>query len=259
MIDAAVVLIMTKPSRASRSIFARAHDSKSTRSSPSRFRKPVGLSIIAVLAICLSAALASEPFLPEDLLSRVKEQFGRRAERTLIHWQNFIIKNADKSEERKLKLVNLYFNVIPYASDSKQWGVKDYWSTPVELLVHDRGDCEDYAIAKYFTLRKLGVAAEKLRVIYVRVNERTRRSRVGNGLNDSRAHMVLGYYESPTSPPLILDNLTRAIKPASERPDLEPIFSNNSDDLIKSMLRRRGADIKFRDVSEEWYAFMLRI
>lgn len=212
-----------------------------------------------MLAIFLSTALASGPFLPDELLSRVKEKYGRGAERSLIRWQKFIIKNADKSEERKLDLVNLYFNVIPYAPDLKLWGVKDYWSTPVELLVHDRGDCEDYAIAKYFTLRKLGVATEKLRVLYVHVTERTKLLRAGNGLNDSLQHMVLGYYETPTSSPLILDNLTRGIQPASERSDLTPVFSFNSDDLILSMLRERGADVKYRDGSRQWYDFMLRI
>jgi predicted transglutaminase-like cysteine proteinase len=212
-----------------------------------------------MFAIFLSAALAGEPFLPDELLSRVKEEYGRGAERSLIRWQNFIIKNADQSEKRKLELVNLYFNVIPYASDLKQWGVNDYWATPVELLVHDRGDCEDYAIAKYFTLKKLGVAAEKLRVVYVHVDERTRRTRAGNGLNDGFAHMVLGYYETPTSSPLILDNLTRAIKPASERPDLKPVYTLASDDLILSMIRKRGADVRYRGGSKQWYDFMLRI
>jgi len=195
--------------------------------------------------LLLSTALASQPFLPSELLSRIKEEFGRGAERSLLRWQKFIIKHADKSEERKLQLVNLYFNVIPYSSDSRMWGVSDYWATPVELLVHDRGDCEDHAIAKYFTLRTLGVPAEKLRVIYVHVIDRRRSWQIGNGLNENLEHMVLGYYETPTSSPLILDTLTRGIQPASERSDLKPVFSFNSDALIMSMLRKRGVDVKY--------------
>ncbi len=233
--------------------------SRSTRSRLSIPRRRGRVSIIAVVAFYLSTAVAGGAFLSDKLLSRVKEEYGRGAERSLVRWQKFVLKHEDKSEERKLELVNRYFNVIPYASDSKQWGVKDYWSTPVELLVHDRGDCEDYAIAKYFTLRKLGVPAEKLRVLYVHVTDGSSQSRIGNGLNANLSHMVLGYYETPTSTPLILDNLTRHIQPASERTDLKPIFSLDSDELMLSMIRERGADIKYRDGSEQWYAFMLRI
>ena len=215
--------------------------------------------VITTFALFFTTALASEPFLPSELLARVKEEYGRGAERSLLRWQKFITKNADSSVERKLQRVNLYFNVIPYASDSKQWGVSDYWATPVELLVHDRGDCEDYAIAKYFTLRKLGIPAEQLRVIYVHVSDRRRQWQIGNGLNENLEHMVLGFYETPTSAPLILDNLTRGIQPASERPELKPVFSFHSDALIMSMLRKRGVDVKYRDGTEKWYDFMLRI
>lgn len=242
-----------------KNVAAREPASRSPRLRPLSCGCSGPLAIIAIVAFLLSTALAGGAFLPEELLARVKEEYGRGAERSLIRWQKFVLKNEDESEERKLELVNRYFNVIPYASDAKQWGVKDYWSTPVELLVHDRGDCEDYAIAKYFTLRKLGVPAEKLRVLYVHVTGRSSRSRVGNGLNANLSHMVLGYYDTPTSTPLILDNLTRFIEPASERTDLQPIFSLDSDELMLSMIRERGADIKYRDGSEQWYAFMLRI
>ena len=80
------------------------------------------------------------------------------------------------------------------------------------------GDCEDYVIGKYFSLIHAGMPSEKLRLIYVR-------AQVGGR---SIAHMVLGYYSQPNAEPLLLDNLTSSIRPASQRPDLTPVFSFNS-------------------------------
>lgn len=84
-----------------------------------------------------------------------------------------------------------------------------------------RADCEDYAIAKYMTLKLLGIPTDQLRLIYVR-------ARMG-GANSpiSQAHMVLGYYAAPTAAPVILDNLVDDVMPADRRPDLTPVFSFN--------------------------------
>lgn len=84
---------------------------------------------------------------------------------------------------------------------------------PVEALWKGAGDCEDYAIAKYFSLRHLGVASDKLRITYVKA------------LRLNRAHMVLTYYSSPEAMPLVLDSLIDAIQPASQRTDLLPVYS----------------------------------
>jgi predicted transglutaminase-like cysteine proteinase len=86
-----------------------------------------------------------------------------------------------------------------------------------------RGDCEDFAIAKYFSLRDAGVPTGKLRLVYVkaRIN--------GPGGPSLQAHMVLAYYPAPNAEPLVLDNLVPEIKPASQRGDLQPMFSFNSE------------------------------
>jgi predicted transglutaminase-like cysteine proteinase len=217
-----------------------------------------------MLALCgllgmLTAALAEREFLSEELLADVEERYGGRAERSLLRWQKFILKNRDQDEEKKLDLVNRYFNAIPYAEDARTWNREDYWATPVELLARDRGDCEDYAIAKYFTLREMGVDADKMRILYVEVVGERTRSRVGQGLNARLSHMVLGYYETPTSRPLILDNLARRIEPASERTDLRPIYSYNTDKLLQAIARGRGIDIGRWSPDDRWYALMLRI
>jgi predicted transglutaminase-like cysteine proteinase len=85
------------------------------------------------------------------------------------------------------------------------------------------GDCEDYVIGKYFSLIALGVPTSKLRFVYVR-------ARIGGPESTEQiAHMVLGYYPTPNSIPLVLDSLVSSIMPASQRRDLVPVFSFNAD------------------------------
>lgn len=99
------------------------------------------------------------------------------------------------------------------------WRQTDYWATPVESLIKAAGDCEDYALAKYFSLRHLGIPSEKLRITYVKA------------LSQNQAHMVLTFYSSPTADPLVLDNLIGEIRPASQRKDLLPVYAFNAEGL----------------------------
>ena len=112
--------------------------------------------------------------------------------------------------------------------DIDLWKQKDYWATPLEMLSIGGGDCEDYSIAKYFTLKELGVDEDKLRITYVKAKE----------LN--QAHMVLTYFETKRSIPLVLDNLIIEIKPASQRPDLTPVYSFNGTGLWLAKSRGEG-------------------
>ena len=129
---------------------------------------------------------------------------------------------APLDEGSRLALVNSYFNQrIAFRDDMEVWGVIDYWASPLESLDKGRGDCEDYAIAKYFTLVAAGMPVAKLRMVYVR-------ARLGG---KSLAHMVLAYYDQPGAEPLILDNLIGEVRPASARTDLQPVFSFNTEGL----------------------------
>lgn len=105
---------------------------------------------------------------------------------------------------------------------------KDYWATPLEMLSIGAGDCEDYSIAKYFTLKELGVDESKLRITYVKAIE------------IDQAHMVLTYFETKRSVPLVLDNLITDIKPASRRNDLVPVYSFNGTGLWLAKSRGEG-------------------
>lgn len=132
-------------------------------------------------------------------------------------WQDLLATEKQVSEMDKLAVVNQFFNKqLRYEEDIDLWHEVDYWATPVESLIKGAGDCEDYAIAKYFSLRRLGIPGEKLLITYVKA------------LRLNRAHMVLTYYSSPNAVPLVLDSLIDDIRPASERPDLLPVYAFNA-------------------------------
>jgi len=142
------------------------------------------------------------------------------AEKRIDAWQQLLIQQLNKSESEQLNAVNLFFNQkLHYREDSEIWNSVDYWATPVESLRKGQADCEDYALAKYFTLRHLGVSGEKLRITYVKA------------IRLNRAHMVLTWYETPNAIPLVLDSLTDSILPATKRTDLLPVYSFNDSGL----------------------------
>ncbi|MGI8526647.1 MAG: transglutaminase-like cysteine peptidase [Pseudolabrys sp.] len=53
-------------------------------------------------------------------------------------------------------------------SDQAQFGVPDFWASPLVTFASGAGDCEDYAIAKYVALREAGMAASDSRLIVLR-------------------------------------------------------------------------------------------
>lgn len=157
-------------------------------------------------------------------------QISRRAEalygplgagqKRLDAWQQLLLDEKQDSELEQLKVINLFFNrQLRYEEDIDLWREVDYWATPVQALGKGAGDCEDYAIAKYFSLRHLGVPSDKLRITYVKA------------LRQNRAHMVLTYYASPNAMPLVLDSLIDEIRPANQRTDLLPVYAFNGEGL----------------------------
>lgn len=175
---------------------------------------------VVILPLWSLALPAPDTFvIAENVLARMEERHGAPAARRIDRWQRLIQDHQSLDDLQKLELVNDFFNRSRFVDDADLWGVKDYWATPLEFLVQDAGDCEDYAVAKYYTLRALGVDEQKLRITYV------------TALELDQAHMVLAYYATPTAVPLLLDNLNPRILPAPQRPDLQPVYSFNADDL----------------------------
>ena len=143
-----------------------------------------------------------------------------------------------QTEMPVLREVNNFFNQIPYIPDQEHWKVPEYWATPVEFVASFGGNCKDYSIAKYMTLKEAGVPIERMRITYVRA------LRVGE------SHMVLAYYPNPDADPWILDNLDTVIKRASARTDLAPVFGFNDDDLWMGDAARKGGASNVRSWRE---------
>jgi len=166
--------------------------------------------------------------LDTELLSKAEQKYGKSARLRLVAWENLIITDNSQTELEKLEKVNQFFNQMEFVEDIDHWGNKDYWATPIEFLGTQGGDCEDFTIAKYFTLKAMGIEEEKLNLTYVKA------------LTYNVHHMVLTYFSTPGSEPLVLDNIVADIKPASQRRDLLPIYSFNGAGLWLAKQRGRG-------------------
>ena len=170
------------------------------------------------------AAAAAPDF--DHIVRLAAERYGSKGEETLRDWRSMLETGKSLSEPEKLELVNAFFNSrVAFEDDQLVWHLPDYWATPLETLGRGEGDCEDYSIGKYVSLGLLGVPIERLRITYVRAEL----GMPGSGI--SQAHMVLAYYATPDAEPLVLDNLVSALRPASRRPDLRPVFGFNSQGL----------------------------
>jgi len=199
------------------------------------------------MTLCFVAASPIALELNQSLIDFIQKRFGIEAVQRLQQWEKIANFKEDIAVDKKLMLVNTFFNRAEFVSDQEHWGKQDYWATPVELLATNAGDCEDYSIAKYFTLKEMGVEEEKLKITYVKA------------IKLDQAHMVLAYYPEPGAEPYILDNLINEIKPASERDDLIPVYSFNGEGLWLSKLRgQEGKRIGNSDKLDNWQDLLSR-
>ncbi|MCW8348683.1 transglutaminase-like cysteine peptidase [Vibrio sp. ZSDZ65] len=177
------------------------------------------LSIAVAAGLLLAGHSGAYTKQEQTWINTVSNVYGERAGKRVETWRAIIAELQGQSEQKQLAGINQFFNQLNFVDDIDLWGKKDYWATPLEFLGSNAGDCEDFTIAKYFSLLELGISDKKLRLVYVKAIE----------LN--QFHMVLAYYETPRAQPLILDNLIGEIKPASKRNDLLPIYSFNGRNL----------------------------
>ena len=185
--------------------------------------------------------------LDPELLNKAEQKYGKSARLLLVSWENLITSDTSQNDLEKLERANQFLNQVEYIEDIYHWGQKDYWATPIEFLVTTGGDCEDYTIAKYFTLKAMGVAEEKLNLTYVKA------------LTYNVHHMVLTYYSTPGSEPLVLDNIETEIRPASQRQDLLPIYSFNGTGLWLAKQREKGKFAGSSSRLQRWQDLMLRM
>jgi len=176
--------------------------------------------LLPALAVC---AVHAYDF--DRLLQLMGERFGPTRVTLLRDWQHALADARSRPVEKdKLIRINDFINRnIGFEDDLSIWNLSDYWATPLETIGQGRGDCEDLAIIKYYSLKETGVAPGKLRLVYVKARLE------GAAGAYQQAHMVLAYYPTPNAEPLVLDNLVPEIRPASQRRDLQPMFSFNSE------------------------------
>jgi predicted transglutaminase-like cysteine proteinase len=171
---------------------------------------------ISLIAFVLCAGTE---FFTQELYQKVQSRYGEQARKRVEALNRMMGSIQSSSEREKLEKVNAFFNQMRFASDEEIWHQNDYWATRMEFIGKGAGDCEDFVIAKYFTLKQLGVPSSKLFFTYVKA------------IKFHQAHMVLTYFETPTSVPLVLDNINFKILPATQRSDLAPVYSFNGDAL----------------------------
>jgi len=161
--------------------------------------------------------------------------------------QSMVDALAQASVFDRLRAVNRFFNRFTYRSDRELWGREDHWASPAELIERGAGDCEDLAIAKYFTLRRLGFAVSSLRLTYVRE------------MRTGRSHMVLLYLR-PGADALVLDSLEERLRPLAAHADLVPVYGLNEERVTVSV--PGGGERSFphagRWVVRKWQSLLAR-
>ncbi len=197
--------------------------------------------------IALSFTKLSEDFFTPAFYQDFTQVYGQDAKERATDWRRLLGDHLGSEDQKKLAQVNDFFNKsIQYESDDLLWGQEDYWASPVETVGRGKGDCEDFAIAKFFTLVAMGVPEANLRLMYVRQ------------LTVDVPHMVLLYFKDPKAMPLVLDNYDDRIMLANKRPDLKPIYSFNGEGLWLAKSASKGHKVENGQVSA-WTQLLLRI
>jgi len=210
--------------------------------------RPAQALLAGTLALAFAGVVLAAPgFFSEHAMRAYAERYGEDALARLERWRGVIEEGRTAGAARKRESANDFFNRVPWILDPEHWGKVDYWATPYEMLGTNGGDCEDFSIAKYFSLAAMGVDEERLVITYVRATAL------------DQAHMVLAYYEHPGSDPLILDNYIKEIRPASRRPDLIPVYSFNGDGLWMSVERGKGRRVGTAERLVNWRALLRRM
>lgn len=211
-------------------------------------KKIIFLLFFVISSLYLSINANKTFNINQTKLNSLENRYGLEARKRVEHWDNMVQTSKNKKILQKLKNVNDFFNKIRYKTDPAHWKKKDYWATPFEFMGTGAGDCEDYAIAKYFTLRKLGVPDKKLRITYVFYKKFNSKFQ--------QAHMVLTYYHKKNSTPIVLDNINKRLKLASKRKDLKPVYSFNASGLWQA--KNRGDKKVGKNNLRSWKNLMSR-
>lgn len=226
-----------------------------------RLRRGLLVLLAGGLTACAVPAQPTGPAAMEPLL---RERFGDKPVAVLRALQLLLQVQQGRPEAQQVEAVNQFFNRrIQFEEDSTVWGRVDHWATPLETIGQGKGDCEDYVIAKYYSLRQLGVPPQRLALVYVRAM-RSLPEDDFRGPPLVEAHMVLSYFSDggPTEAgALYLDNLDAKLRSPLQRPDLTPVFSFQPEGVWQEPGHRpagaasrlpRWVDVQQRAQAEGW-------
>lgn len=177
-------------------------------------------ALFLLILLFFALNMDADELIPIGIEKAAAKKYGLSAQRRFHSINAKLLKKLKTSSEiKKLNVVNTWVNYIKYKSDKSLYGVSDYWATIYEFVGKNRGDCEDYTIAKYYILKNLGVDPKKMKFTYVIYKDRKGRK---------ISHMVLSYFKIPKprtkNDILILGNNNRLILPASKRPDIVKVI-----------------------------------
>lgn len=150
----------------------------------------------------------------EEVLFHKCDDITQCTEPAIATWRQFIADTKNKDRDAKIVAVNAFVNRWPYITDQKLWGQSDYWASPKEFMINS-GDCEDYAILKYVTLKELGFEEDDLRLVVVQDKVR------------KIAHAVLAVYNGDTDI-IILDSLFNTPLSHKDLIQYSPYYSVNA-------------------------------
>lgn len=131
----------------------------------------------------------------------------------LINYDGYLRDIAQLPRRDQIAAVNSFVNQVAYVEDQRNYGVSDYWASPLEFF-RNSGDCEDFAIAKYVAFRRLGFSDDEVRLWVVRD--------VRRGINHAVLTVAL---EGRT---LVLDSLADTVLDAATVDRYQPIYSINA-------------------------------
>lgn len=203
--------------------------------------------IILLILISITCLDAKTITLTEEDKNYIKNSVNKKAiSLRLLKYIELKQKAENFPLEKKLNYVNSFYNKILPVDDSRKYSSDDYWATPKEFIIEGRGDCEDYAISKYFTLLELDIPKDKLFLAVVKVKGAT------------NYHMVLSYLENKNSMPLILDNLSFRVLPFNKRTDLIPKFIFNEKEAFLLKNKKIHKKVKIDWGKEDKWANLLK-
>ncbi len=223
-----------------------------SRMSP--LRRASWLVLVAVALVPVPSLSSGTLYGSKSVANEISAAENLLAGQTRLHeWRVLLDGLQERDPTEQLRMVNDFFNTkVRYQSDDRTWGVEDYWATPEELLIKGRGDCEDIAIAKYVSLRALGMVEATLRLAYVM-------QRSPGTADAVRAHIVLthdpsGEWRRPSGR-WVLDNMTSTVVHSAMREDLQEVLLFNRTNIIVSQTGQRFESREFL----RWARFLERL